>query len=112
MIGCCLSTFVFQVVISRLPVGHTHEDIDQKFSVISRVSATLCCVRPPVALTCILNALSSSSACVPQRLKGSDALTPQEFEEQVEGAFSDIKRDSNATVRMSRVLTHQINTCT
>lgn len=30
---------IMQVVISRLPVGHTHEDIDQKFSVISRVSA-------------------------------------------------------------------------
>lgn len=36
-----------QVVISRLPVGHTHEDIDQKFSVISQVSITLAVCLPP-----------------------------------------------------------------
>jgi hypothetical protein len=34
----CQEKVCSTVVMSRLPVGHTHEDIDQKFSVISRVS--------------------------------------------------------------------------
>jgi hypothetical protein len=43
-----------QVVISRLPVGHTHEDIDQKFSVISRVGVgdlVACCILCRIVLT-------------------------------------------------------------
>jgi hypothetical protein len=33
-----LSTPAAQVIVARLPVGHTHEDIDQRFSIVSRVS--------------------------------------------------------------------------
>jgi len=30
---------ISQVYLTRLPVGHTHEDVDQKFSVITRVGS-------------------------------------------------------------------------
>lgn len=33
----CQKHYFKRVVISRLPVGHTHEDVDQRFGVISRV---------------------------------------------------------------------------
>ena len=33
----CALLCLRQVVLTRLPVGHTHEDVDQKFSVTARV---------------------------------------------------------------------------
>ena len=36
-----VDTHVFdEILVSFLPVGHTHEDIDQRFSVISRALRT------------------------------------------------------------------------
>ena len=82
------------MVISRLPVGHTHEDIDQKFSVVSRVSLDGCphvdALPPPKpSLSCVMLSLSD------QRLKGAEIITPQDFAKAVEGSFVDITRSSS-----------------
>lgn len=106
VVGGLTLTFWFkspllQVVISRLPVGHTHEDIDQKFSVISRVSRALCHDFPRVVSPrLVISTPFRTYLPVSQRLKGEDVITPQEFEQTVRGAFLDIKRDSNANVCM------------
>ena len=76
-------------------MGHTHEDVDQKFSVISRVSPSPMLPEVLYGDKCEPCFLLS---CVPQRLKSADIITPREFEWAVLGAFLDIGRDADHKV--------------
>ena len=89
-----------QVYLTRLPVGHTHEDVDQRFSVTSRVRKPVALPIPDYQSSCgtLSGVELSLDASQLQRLRVSDRVTPPEFEWAVRSAFRDVWRDSECKV--------------
>lgn len=83
------------MILSRLPVGHTHEDVDQKFSVTARVGPCFRWKRE-CAASLLIGFWPTN-----QRLRASDIVSPEEFAQAVKGAFLDISRDGETNVSAS-----------
>lgn len=85
----------FQVVLSRLPVGHTHEDIDQKFSIISRVSVYAEEGFPRREVAYMVPQLP---CMVFQYIGAMNIMTPEQFKQAVISAFSAVRSDTSVPV--------------
>ena len=83
--SCVMCDDCVQVQLTRLPVGHTHEDVDQKFSIISRVRLSTPLVVKRLAWRSLT--ITGLLCLVGQHLATSNVVTPEEFKEAVLTAF-------------------------